>query len=92
LVDNTNQKEMFFCHDAFAIMQLKDELPVRHFLTHVVPQNARFLEQLAAGSVRKALSDLQGTARRRPIVLPGERPALEHELEQQHPIVSIKYE
>jgi hypothetical protein len=73
-------------------MQLEDEFPLRYFLTYAIPQNARFLEQLAAGSVRKALSCLYGTARCRPIVLAGKRPALEHESEQQHPIGSINDE
>ncbi len=36
-------------------MQLEDEFP-RYFLTYGIPQNARFLEQLAAGSIRKALN------------------------------------
>jgi hypothetical protein len=61
-------------------------------LTYGIAENARFLEQLAAGSVRKTLSWLQGAARCRPIVLAGERPALEHESEQQHPIVPINDE
>jgi hypothetical protein len=59
LVGNTNQKETLFCHDVFAIMQPEDEFPLRYFLTYGIPQNAGFLEQLAAGSVRKALSCLR---------------------------------
>src|SRR5437763_14163919 len=83
---------MLFCHDVFAIVQLEDEFPLRYFLNYAIPQNARFLEQLAAGSVRKALSCLHGSARCGPIALAGERPALEHESEQQHPIALINYE
>src|SRR5437667_12904167 len=81
LVSDTNQKETLFSHDVFAIMQLEGELPLRYLLTYVIPQNARFLEQLAAGSLRKTLSCFQGPARCRPIVLTGERPALELESE-----------
>ena len=92
LVGDTNQKETLFSHHVFAIMQLEGEFPLRYLLTYGIPQNARFFEQLAAGSVRKTLSCLQGTARCGPIVLASERPAIEHESEQQHPIVSINYE
>src|ERR1041385_4642762 len=91
LVGDTNQKESLFSHHVFAVMQLEGEFLLCHMLTYGIPQNARFLEQLAAGSVLKTLSFLQGTPRCGPIALAGERPAFEHESEQQHSIVSINY-
>jgi len=58
LAGNTNHKETLFRHDVLAIMQLEDEFALRYCLTYCIPQNARFLEQLTAGSVRKALACL----------------------------------
>ena len=92
LAVNTHQKETLFRDDVFAIMQLEDEFQIRHFPIYGVPHNARFLKQFAAGSVGEALACLQGAARCRPIVLAGQRPALEPESEQQYPMGWINYE
>ena len=73
-------------------MQLEDEFPRRDFLTDSTPLNARFLEQFATGGVRKTLSCLQSAAGRRPIIFPGQRPTMERESKQQHPIAFINYE
>jgi hypothetical protein len=45
LAVNTNQKEPLFCYDVFAIMQLEDELPLRHLLTHTSGLRDAFLLQ-----------------------------------------------
>jgi hypothetical protein len=72
--------------------ELEDELQFRHVLTYGIPQNACFLEQLAARSVRKTFSGLQRAARCRPTASAGEGAVLEPESAQQHPIASVNYE
>src|SRR5438874_13628040 len=88
LVGNTNHEETLFRHDVFAIVQLQDELPRCYFLTESIPLDACFLEQFAARRILKALACLQGAARRGPIVVADQWPALERESKQQQPIVS----
>ena len=89
LVSNPNHKEPLFCRDVFAINRLEDEFALCHLRAYGIYKNSRFLEQLAAGSVSKALSFLHSTTRRRPIGPTGERSAAVHESEQQHPILWI---
>jgi hypothetical protein len=55
-----NQRVALVSHDVFAIMQLEGKLPPRYLPAYGIFQNARFLEQLAARSVLKTFSGLQG--------------------------------
>ncbi len=64
-----------------SVEQLEGEFPLRDWLTNGIRQNACFLEQLATGRVRKALSCFQSATRRRPIVLTSEWPSVVHEPE-----------
>jgi hypothetical protein len=79
---NTDDKTTLFGHDIFAVDEAERKYSVGNCLTDIFDLKASFLEQLTPGSLCEALFRIDGSSRRRPIILTGERAFRERRPEQ----------